>query len=233
MKSGWIKLHRSLLEWEWYDDVNVKILFLHCALKANHTSKNWRGVTIGRGQFYTSLETLSKETGLSIQQARTAISKLESTGEITSKKHAKARMITVVNYASYQADNKQSNKQSTSNQQAKQQESNKKVTTTKNEKNEKKKKNKQKEIVLSFDSQKFKNAWDEWLVYLKQKRKTPTLLTQNKQMKFLESQGEDKAIASINRSITNGWQGLFAEKDEAETQTMADKIRAQNMKKLC
>ena len=129
MNNGWIKLHRSLLDWEWYDDVNVKMLFLHCVLKANHTEKQWRGVTIERGQFYTSLDTLSKELGLSIQKIRTAISKLESTGEITSKQHAKARMVTVINYDNHQADNKQV----TSNQQG----SNKEVTTTKNEKNEK------------------------------------------------------------------------------------------------
>jgi biotin operon repressor len=128
MNQGWIKLHRSLLDWEWYDDVNVKMLFLHCVLKANHTEKQWRGVTINRGQFYTSLDTLSKELGLSIQKIRTAISKLESTGEITSKQHAKARMVTVINYDNHQADNKQV----TSNQQG----SNKEVTTTKNEENE-------------------------------------------------------------------------------------------------
>ena len=127
MKSGWIKLHRSLLDWEWYDDINAKMLFLHCVLKANHSDKKWRGVTIKRGQFYTSLDTLSKELGLSVQKIRTAISKLESTGEITSKQHAKARMVTVINYDQHQADNKEV----TRNQQG----SNKEVTTTKKNKN--------------------------------------------------------------------------------------------------
>jgi len=133
MRNGWIKLHRSLLDWEWYDDVNVMRVFLHCVLKANHESKEWRGVTIERGQFYTSLDTLSKELGLSVQKIRTAISKLESTGEITSKQHARARMVTVINYDQHQADNKES----TRNQQG----SNKEVTTTKKNKNNKNNKN--------------------------------------------------------------------------------------------
>ena len=137
MKQGWIKLQRSLLDWEWYDDINTKILFLHCLLRANHSEKQWRGITIKRGQFYTSLETLSNETGLSTQKLRTAILKLESTGEITSNQHAKARMITVVNYKTYQSDNKADNKEVTNNQQG----SNKEVTTNKNEKNIKNEKN--------------------------------------------------------------------------------------------
>ena len=27
--SGYIKLYRSLLNWEWYDDINTKTVFLH------------------------------------------------------------------------------------------------------------------------------------------------------------------------------------------------------------
>ena len=133
MRNGWIKLHRSLLDWEWYDDVNVMRVFLHCVLKANHEPKKWRGVTIERGQFYTSLDALSKELSLSVQKIRTAISKLESTGEITSKQHARARMVTVINYDQHQADNKEI----TRNQQG----SNKEVTTTKKNKNNKNEKN--------------------------------------------------------------------------------------------
>jgi biotin operon repressor len=102
-------------------------------LKANHEPKKWRGVTIERGQFYTSLDVLSKELSLSVQKIRTAISKLESTGEITSKQHARARMITVINYDQHQADNKEI----TRNQQG----SNKEVTTTKKNKNNKNEKN--------------------------------------------------------------------------------------------
>ena len=41
--AGYIKLHRKLLEWEWYSDTNVKIVFLHCLLMANHDDTKWRG----------------------------------------------------------------------------------------------------------------------------------------------------------------------------------------------
>lgn len=111
--EGWIKLHRKLLEWEWYNDNNTKILFLHLLLTANHKEKKWQGLTIKRGQKITSLAHLSQETNLTIQQTRTALSKLKSTNEITIKTTNKNTLITIEKYSDYQNkdddDNKQNN----------------------------------------------------------------------------------------------------------------------------
>lgn len=134
MSSGWIKLHRGLLDWEWYDDINTRCLFIHCLLRANHADKTWRGITIKRGSFFTSLDTLAKETGLSASQLRTALKKLNSTSEMTSKGQATGRMISISNYDLYQGDDKQLSKPVTSQSQA----SDKPVTTNKNDKNENK-----------------------------------------------------------------------------------------------
>jgi len=81
MNHGWIKLHRSLLDWEWYDDVNVTRLFLHCLFKANHKDKKYRGSVVKRGTFLTGRDLLAVETGLSVRQVRTSLSKLKSTNE--------------------------------------------------------------------------------------------------------------------------------------------------------
>ena len=48
--EGWIKLHRKILDWEWYTDAPVRILFEHLLLTANSEDKKWRGMTIKRGQ---------------------------------------------------------------------------------------------------------------------------------------------------------------------------------------
>jgi len=80
--QGWIRLHRELLEWEWYSDANVSRLFIHCLLKANHKEGSWKGIKIKRGQFITSLDRLSCEISLSKSQLRTALKKLKSTREI-------------------------------------------------------------------------------------------------------------------------------------------------------
>ncbi len=104
--SGWIKLHRGLIDWEWYTDHNTCRLFIHCILRANFEDKVWRGIPINRGSFYTSLDTLSSETGLSNRQIRTSLDKLGMTGEVTSSGMARGRMITVVEYESYQQDDR-------------------------------------------------------------------------------------------------------------------------------
>ena len=79
--DGFIKLHRKFIEWEWYTDNNVKILFLHLLLSVNHKDNKWRGQLVKKGSFITSYEKLAIATNLTIQQVRTALDHLKSTGE--------------------------------------------------------------------------------------------------------------------------------------------------------
>lgn len=132
--QGWVRLHRQFLEWEWFDDANVFRLFIYCLLKANHNDNKYRGQVVKRGTFLTSLELLSKDTGLSVRSVRTSLNKLESTGELTSKRNAKGTIIQVVKYDCYQL----ATSETTNERQA----SDKQVTTNKNDKKEKNEKNK-------------------------------------------------------------------------------------------
>jgi predicted transcriptional regulator len=121
--NGWIKLHRSLIEWEWYDDINVKVTFIHLLLSANHSDKKWRGIDIGRGQLWISISNLSKEIGLSEKQIRNCLKKLQITNEISIKGASKGTMITVCKYDSYQSfekdEGEQTDKRGTNEGQAK------------------------------------------------------------------------------------------------------------------
>ncbi|MEG0878002.1 MAG: hypothetical protein RSE10_06000 [Oscillospiraceae bacterium] len=115
LNNGFIILYRSILGWEWYDDINTKILFLHLVLTVNYEDKPWHGMVIKRGQRVCSLSKLAIETGLSIKNIRTALDHLKQTGEVAHGIALKSGLFTVNNYDIYQqvadktADNGQAN----------------------------------------------------------------------------------------------------------------------------
>lgn len=115
--DGYLILYRSFLTWEWYSTPVVKDVFLHCLFKANYKDQNWKGQIIKKGQFVTSLEHLSKELGLSVQQIRTSLIKLEKTQNITRTSTSRNTIITVVNWHKYHKPQQTNNKQITNNQQ--------------------------------------------------------------------------------------------------------------------
>ncbi len=100
--GGYIKLYRSILDWEWYTDVNTYRLFLHLLLKANYEPKKWRGRVVERGQVVTGRLALAQELKISERAVRTALEHLKSTGEVTVESTSKYSVITIVNYAKYQ-----------------------------------------------------------------------------------------------------------------------------------
>lgn len=114
MDGNYIKLSRGLLEWEWYTDINTTRLFIHMLLKANWKDGNFKGTTVPRGSFVSSIGKLSGETGLTEREIRTAISHLKKTGEVTSKTTNKYTVFTVVKYDLYQTSDKQNDSQETS-----------------------------------------------------------------------------------------------------------------------
>lgn len=139
--NGYVRIYRKIVDWEWYTDVNTKALFLHLILLANHDDKKWRGETVKRGELVTSYGNLASQTGLTFQQVRTCLKRLQSTNDITIKTTNKNTLIMVVKYDFYQSDeqteieriNKQTNNQITNNQQS----NNNQITTNKNDKNDK------------------------------------------------------------------------------------------------
>ena len=134
--TGYIKLHRQILDWDWYGDINTKIVFIHLLLTVNYKPKRWHGIVIDRGQRVASLADLADETGLTIRQIRTALEHLKTTGEVTktmtSTATGQAPLITVENYTLYQDGDSESDK-GFDKQSDKQ--SDKGATTTKERKN--------------------------------------------------------------------------------------------------
>ena len=147
--QGWIKLHRQIVEWEWYTDANTFRVFMHLLLNANHKEKRYKGILIKKGQLLTGRKSLALALDLSERQVRTALTKLKKSGEIDQEKARKTTksgsIITICNYASYQGEK---NKSDQHNDQHNDQEatskrprSDQEATTNKNDKNIKNEKN--------------------------------------------------------------------------------------------
>ncbi len=100
--GGYVRVYRSLLDWEWYDDDACVRLMLHLILSVNWESKEWHGQTILPGQTVTSMEKLGEKLRLSRSAVRRAMDKLKATGEITVQTNNHWTTVTLANWGEYQ-----------------------------------------------------------------------------------------------------------------------------------
>jgi hypothetical protein len=109
--SSWIKLHRSLKDWEWYDDHNATRLLLHLLISVNYKDKEWKGQTIKAGTYVTSWENLAKEIGLSVKQTRVAMDKLERSKEVARYTTNKWQAVSLIKWDKLQCEEVEKGKQ--------------------------------------------------------------------------------------------------------------------------
>jgi hypothetical protein len=146
-QQGWIKIHRKIVDWQWYKDIPCRILFEHLLYTTNHKPAIWHMHEIKRGEKITSTENLAFETGLTKAQVRYALKKLKLTGEIAIKTTNKFTLITVVSYESYQGIDKQNDKPLANQSQT----NDKPLATNKNEKNKDNEKNERENTHTLFN----------------------------------------------------------------------------------
>lgn len=187
--SGWIKIHRKFLDWEWFNKSEAVHLFMYLTLKANHKDGQWQGIDIKKGQFVTSFGKISADTGISLQTIRTLLKKFEKTNEINIQTTNKFTIVTICKYECYQQENEQTNTQSTNKQQT----TNNQLTTNKNDKKEKK------EIYIPELS--------EFLAYAVQQ--VPNVIQQEVKLKYDSwvvndwKDGNDKPILNWKSKLNN------------------------------
>ena len=119
--NGYIKLHRQITKWGWYDDPATKSVFLHLLLNANWQPTEYHGISLEQGDVVFGRKKYAAELGLSEQNVRTAIKHLHETGEIsTIKSTNRFTVLHVENWTLYQGEeetaNQQANHQLTNNQ---------------------------------------------------------------------------------------------------------------------
>lgn len=95
---SYIKIHRKILEWEWYTDPNTFRLFIHLLINAYFETKSWQGIDIERGQIVIGRKKLSEQLKLSEREIRTSITKLKTTNKYS--------IVTICKYEDYQGSDK-------------------------------------------------------------------------------------------------------------------------------
>lgn len=104
--SGWICLHRKLMDHWLFDDAEALKVWITMLMEANHAEKKkmFAGdlITIERGQMLTGRVSLSSKTGVSERRVRRVLDLLEKDGMIVRQKSNKYSLITITNYARYQ-----------------------------------------------------------------------------------------------------------------------------------
>lgn len=145
--QGWVKIHRTILNWEWFQDANMVQLALYCILKANHSDTKYKGIDIKRGEFITSLPSLCEDLGMKMQPLRTCLDRLKKCDFLTDKTTNKYRIISVCNYSTYQEKNEEANRQNNRQLTGKQQTTNRQLTADKNDKNKNNDKNDKNNII--------------------------------------------------------------------------------------
>ena len=110
-QNGWIKIHRKLIDWGWYDDPYTKAVFLDLLLRAVWEHSEYRGIKLDPGDVIVGRQAMAKRLGISEQNVRTALNHLKSTNEITSKSTNRFTVVTIVKWRDYQVFDYETNQQ--------------------------------------------------------------------------------------------------------------------------
>jgi len=222
--TGFIVIHRSILKWEWYDNINVRLVFMHLLLTVNWENKKWHGKEIKRGQIITSLSKLAKNTGLTVRQVRVTLDKLKMTGELTIETTNEYSLISITNYDKYQSNDKPFDNQMTNECQT----NDKRMTTTKQLNKETSKQDSILSPIIPFNldfitDESFKDLMQELVEHRKAikkpfKTQRGVEIIYNKLLK-LSSQDYETARLIVDESIGGGYQGIFALSQSAVKKT--------------
>ncbi len=112
--TGWVKLHRKLINWEHYKKPNVRAVFMHLIFVANYEDTTFKdGIEIKRGQQIITLNSLASALGITIAAVRHALRILQQSGEVKVLTHKRYTLITVNKYSTFQGENSDENSNTT------------------------------------------------------------------------------------------------------------------------
>ena len=136
MNSGWVKIHRKILDSRFGKNIEMLGFWAYLILVANHKENYFTpsGIALGQGQIITGRKRISAETGLNESKVERLLKKLEIEHQIEQQKTTKYRIITITNWHLYQSSEQQveqqaNNKRTTSEQQVNTKQEHKNIRT--------------------------------------------------------------------------------------------------------
>ena len=232
--DGWIKIHRKMIDWEWFTVPEMVQLYVYLIAMAAHCERECYGAVIERGQVLTGRGRIARDTNLSDRTIRTCLKRLKSTGEVTIKTTSRYSIITICNYDKF---NSEEDPERPSERPAKRPANDQQVTSKRPANDHiqelknlriKELKNKEKKVLFDaslftlpdgMNSPELQSAWFDWVEYRLEIKK-PIKSEKSVNQIFKEWAGKpDALIASIRQSIKNEWQGLFEPKETKNEKT--------------
>lgn len=110
-REGYVKVFRSFLDWERYDDEACVRLFIHLLMIVNWRESKWHGRTLPAGSKIISQLEVATSLGWTRQKMGRTLDKLKATGEVTTEAGSKWTLVTLVNWDKYQSPDDQSGHQ--------------------------------------------------------------------------------------------------------------------------
>ena len=226
---GWIKLHRKLLDNSIFYKPDYLQLWLFVLLRVNHEENkfiwNNQQQVVKQGSGIFSQKQMAVLLKMPISKVNRILKFLQNENQIVITTCNKYTIIEVVNWVKFQEHEENGNQTETKekpngNQIETKQKSNRNQIETnkndkndKNEKNEKNEKEAESELVYPFLSNDFKKIWQVWNDYRTQRNISyKNLISEQaalKQLAQLAAGSEAAAIAIVEQSLANQWQGLF------------------------
>jgi len=220
--TGWIKLHRCIEQKAiWSNSTpEQKVILITLLLMANHNERQWewKGEKFfcKPGQFITSLKNIQLRCGpgVSISKIRTSLVRFEKYGFLTMQTTKQGRLITIINWSTYQVEDKNIANDLTNGSQT----DRKRIATNKNKRKKEGKKKSFYPDWLDLD------LWKDFKDH-RQKLKKPMTERAEKiniteLQKIIKDGYSQKVIVEL--SISKGWQSFYRPKsrpDETSSQS--------------
>ena len=212
MDNGWIKLHRKINQSDMYKELSAvqRDVSIQCLLMANHNQAEWEWKgqmhRCKRGQFKTSLEAIRKNCakGTTIKMVRTALMKLEKWQFLANEGAKEGRIITIINWHTYQVVNRKEGKEAGM------------IRAT--NKNDKRNKGKRSgglvEIPNRLQNESFLESWESFKQHRNELKRPLSFLSAKTMLRKLEDFGAATAAEMLDAAVIGGWPDVVPRKQQ-------------------